>query len=301
MKQINILIITYKQEREIRRNLDSILKQKDFGLNQVIICDDCSPDSTWDVVCEYKNRFPDIIVPYQNDHNLGIYGNYNELIKKRGIADFYYVLAGDDELCDGIFEKLQYLAELNDIRNTDQTAVYFDWMAKKVDGRCVQYKNNLVARHNHNIFGLKLRNLISNRSCFVTKGIMDKMEPVDLSLGLSLAESLADLQYSILAQNNFYYSYIGSIYYSGIGVSTTIFTDEYLESSIKAWDVIKSKFDLSKKDSAWIEYEKNFYRFWINPSVSRLFLTIKSYFSGCYFVSVKQTLIDLYTIVSKIK
>ena len=46
-KKISVLIVTYKQADVIGRNIESIIQQKEYGLHEIIICDDCSPDNNW--------------------------------------------------------------------------------------------------------------------------------------------------------------------------------------------------------------------------------------------------------------
>ena len=50
MVKINVLIITYNQEDLIKRAIDSILCQKEYGLNKIVVSDDCSSDNTWNVL-----------------------------------------------------------------------------------------------------------------------------------------------------------------------------------------------------------------------------------------------------------
>ena len=52
-KKISVLIVTYKQANVIGRNIESILQQKDYGLHEIVICDDCSPDNNWEVIQSY--------------------------------------------------------------------------------------------------------------------------------------------------------------------------------------------------------------------------------------------------------
>ena len=54
--KIDILMATYNGEKYLREQIDSILNQtfKDFNL---IICDDCSKDSTKDILEEYNKNY----------------------------------------------------------------------------------------------------------------------------------------------------------------------------------------------------------------------------------------------------
>lgn len=274
MVRINILIITYKQQELIKRCLDSILCQKEFGLNNIIINDDCSPDNTWQVLCEYAEKFPTIVKPYRNQKNLGIYGNWNEMIKRKGDADVYYIMAGDDALCDGIFKTVQDRIVTEHIVCTESVAMYFDWKVINPNGVEVIYKNNAVLS-TADVFGLKLRNRISGRSCFVTEGLMKQYPNIRTDYGISLSETLADLQYSILAKKNYYSSYVGSVYYSGIGVSKNLFTKEYYSAEVVTWDKLIELFHLTGKNRFWGLYKRFYCKYMCQPN---LFYACKALF-----------------------
>lgn len=75
---ISIAMTTYNGERYLREQLDSILSQtvKDFEL---IVCDDCSTDGTWNILEEYKGKDKRISV-FRNDGNLGFKKNFEKAI-----------------------------------------------------------------------------------------------------------------------------------------------------------------------------------------------------------------------------
>ena len=56
VNKINVLVVTYNQENVIGRCLESILCQKVFGLNKIIICDDHSTDNNWLIINAYKEK-----------------------------------------------------------------------------------------------------------------------------------------------------------------------------------------------------------------------------------------------------
>ena len=66
---ISIAMTTYNGEKYLKEQINSILNQvyKDFEL---IICDDCSNDSTWEILTEYEQLDKRIKI-YRNDQNLG--------------------------------------------------------------------------------------------------------------------------------------------------------------------------------------------------------------------------------------
>ena len=134
-KKISVLIVTYKQAKVIGRNIESILQQKDYGLHEIVICDDCSPDNNWEVIQGYVERYPNIIRAYRNNPNLGIYGNSNKLITLAGNADLFCWLEGDDALCDGFFKKAQEVIVNNEIDLTKRVCIQADYKSITPEGR----------------------------------------------------------------------------------------------------------------------------------------------------------------------
>src|SRR6266446_7575330 len=92
--KISVLVIAYNHEEFIRQALDSVMMQRTDERFEIVVADDCSQDSTLDIVREYQTTNPDIrIVPLQE--NLGITRNY-----QRGFSacegKYIAVLEGDD-------------------------------------------------------------------------------------------------------------------------------------------------------------------------------------------------------------
>lgn len=75
---VSIAMATYNGEKYLREQIDSILKQtiQDFEL---IICDDCSTDTTWDILQEYQLQDARIKC-YRNEENLGFKKNFEKAI-----------------------------------------------------------------------------------------------------------------------------------------------------------------------------------------------------------------------------
>jgi len=77
--KISIALITYNGEKYIREQLDSILCQtmQDF---EVVVCDDCSTDSTRLILTEYAQKDIRIVLNF-NEKNLGFLKNIENAIK----------------------------------------------------------------------------------------------------------------------------------------------------------------------------------------------------------------------------
>jgi glycosyltransferase involved in cell wall biosynthesis len=248
---ISVLIITYNQQNVIGRAIESVLCQKNYGLKEIVVCDDCSKDNNWEIVNKYASQYPDIIRAYQNNPNLGIYGNLEKLVSLRGNSDLYYILSADDAMCDGYFKKVQSFIFKHKIDLNNNFVIYSDWKAVNPKGREVFFKNDKVRKHVP-IFRLLLRMYIYNRSTLLSKGVIDQFKHVTLEHGVSLSEMLFELQYTLYSDYSYYCPFVGSVYFSQTGVSTKMKTKKNAEENIYMWKYILEHFDLCKKDRTFV-------------------------------------------------
>lgn len=254
MYSINVLVITYNQHDVITRALDSVLRQKEYGLNKIIICDDCSTDNNAEVIQRYVDSHQSLIELYVNEKNLGIFGNLNKIIDLKGSADFYVFLSGDDSFCDGYFKTIQDVLSQEKISIKDKAvAVYSDW--KMVDTRGVEtvYRNDKVKDKRHNLMDYRLRGLIFERSVFLSSKLIHQFKPVDYSHGVPYAELTYDSQTAKYAENAYYVPYVASIYYSGIGFSTKTYNKSYREQYLFAHKALLESQSWSSKNENLIK------------------------------------------------
>jgi len=268
--KISVVIITYNQEKLIGRALDSILCQKDY-VHEIIVADDCSIDRNWDVISEYKRQFPSIVKPYQNEHNLGIFGNMESTWGKVE-GDIVFLLAGDDMFCDKIFEKTYEIVFRNKIDfESESFLILFDFMVKNTNGDERIISNSLINKHNS--LSLKIRNLIYNRSMGVSLSVIKKHISVKKEIGVC-AEGLIDIQSHLFSDKAYYMPYVGSVYFSNIGITTRLNRHEHIISYIRYYDVLRKMIEdtnqLTKEDTKWIIYSKSKFVFLNYPCFSNL-------------------------------
>lgn len=92
---LSVLVITYNQESTISKTLDSILSQEHTYSYEILVGDDCSKDNTRGIILDYAKQYPDIIKPIFNEKNLGIVGNFYNVLKKAN-GKYLMECAGDD-------------------------------------------------------------------------------------------------------------------------------------------------------------------------------------------------------------
>lgn len=91
---ISVVIITYNHVKFIRECIESVLSQT-LKPYEIIICDDCSTDGTWDIVSEYARRYPNIIKAYCQERNVGPYNNA-DFGRRMVKGEFICFIEGDD-------------------------------------------------------------------------------------------------------------------------------------------------------------------------------------------------------------
>lgn len=91
---ISIAMATYNGEKYLREQIDSILNQtiQDFEL---IVCDDCSTDTTWNILLDYQVQDKRIKC-YRNEENLGFKKNFEKAI--RLCTGEYIALSDQDDI-----------------------------------------------------------------------------------------------------------------------------------------------------------------------------------------------------------
>lgn len=266
-KTICILIICYKQQELIKRAINSLLQQKEYGLHRIVVCDDCSPDDTWKVLQEYKKRFPDLMCIYRNDENIGIYKNLEKVTSLRGDSDLYSYLAGDDEYCDGFFKALQEYILDHDIDFSKPIGFYGDYKGITPNGQVFLKKQDVVKDKNLNLFRLYIRGYVSGRSCFVNNPVLEKFTTTIYDKGLNLAESFYDSQKHRYIEDAHYINSIGNIYYTNIGVSKELrFTPYHKEEAITKWLYFIEKLIDNKTDVRYAYAEIYRAQFLISPT-----------------------------------
>lgn len=297
MLKINVLIVTYKQALVIGRTIESILQQKDYGLNKIVICDDCSPDNNWDIIQSYVTKYSGLIDAYRNENNLGIYGNSNKLITLRGDADFYCWLEGDDALCDGFFREIQNANLRLGVNREEKVAIMSNFLIKNVDGTELSDSRNSIINNQNDYFGLYIRGLISWRASVFSEALMATFKPAILDKGLSLAESSFDCQFFRALDKAYYIPINGSVYHAGIGVSVNLNDTKSAYKSTEGiiqWEYYIHNLVSKRIDTQWCRANLTRCAFYLKPSIGAFIKAVYFYITGTfpiYKISIKKIVI----------
>lgn len=92
---LSVCLITYNHEKYVRQALEGILMQKVNFPIEVIIADDCSTDSTREIILEYKEKYPELIKLIFQKKNVGAAKNWKDLISSPA-GKYIAYFEGDD-------------------------------------------------------------------------------------------------------------------------------------------------------------------------------------------------------------
>lgn len=299
-KSITVLVLCYKQQEVIKRALDSVLSQKEYGLKKIVVCDDCSPDKTWDVLEDYKNRYPEYLDIYRNEKNMGIYQNEEKLMSLRGESDLYVNLSGDDAFSNGYFKAIQEYIQMNEVDFTVPICIYADFMTEMPDGKQMLHKQSIAANKDLNKFSLYIRYKLSGRSTMFNDLIVQKQQPTIFEKGLNLAESLYDCQKHYHVEKSYYVPVLGNIYFGGIGISAKLIDTDYYTTQAKAkWQYFLDHLIDQKSDVCLAQAEIVKCEFMLKPSWKTFTQSIALFKKSGYPNKVKYRDIKSFTYLMK--
>lgn len=111
MSKIDILMATYNGENFLKEQIESILNQT-YSNFRLIISDDCSKDTTREILKEYEKKDNRIEIYFQ-EKNLGYVKNFEFLLNK--VQNEFYMLSDQDDywLPEKIEKSLEKLQENN--------------------------------------------------------------------------------------------------------------------------------------------------------------------------------------------
>lgn len=101
--QISILMSVYNCENTLKQSIDSILAQT-YTNWEFIICNDCSTDGTYNVLMEYKEKYPDKFIIISNETNLRLAASLNHCLEYAN-GEYCARMDGDDYVSPDRFEK----------------------------------------------------------------------------------------------------------------------------------------------------------------------------------------------------
>lgn len=220
---VSIYCLAYNHEKYIRNTLEGFISQKTDFLFEVIIHDDASTDNTANIIKEYEQKYPEIIIPiYQTENQYSqkkmILSNY---IYPKMRGKYIAVCEGDDYWCDE--QKLQKQVEFLESHK--------EYIACVHNTLRINYKN-----HKQELFNMKQEDydpqfqeiIQGGAACYHLSSLVYKRELLESRPDFcKVARGMGDYQMSIFLALSGKIHYIGkimSVYRYGVEGSWTVRT-----------------------------------------------------------------------------
>lgn len=110
-KKISVIMGVYNCESTLERAIESIVNQT-YGNWELIMCDDGSTDSTYEIAERYRDRFPEKIIILRNDKNMHLANALNKCLQA-ATGEYIARMDADDESLPERFEKQIMFLELH--------------------------------------------------------------------------------------------------------------------------------------------------------------------------------------------
>lgn len=241
-----ILMVSYNHENYIKQALDSILLN-DVLPDVLIIYDDCSVDSTWTIIKEYRERFPDIIKARQNEKNLGLYANINA-VWCAGIATDCDVLSwcsGDDLLEKNLIENLnaEIIKQKIDIKN-DKCIIVTNSVLLYPTGKKKIWNNYKLK--NTDMRTARLGKKLNYREVGMSRKLFENFIPLRDDIGLA-SDTLWTFHNDYYCEKWYFADFVGAYYRVNVGAVSRSKVFDLLKSESVAYSILleSKEYDLT--------------------------------------------------------
>ena len=92
--KISVALCTYNGENFLREQINSIINQS-VSVNEIVVCDDCSSDTTPTILEEYNQKYPQLFKIFINEINLRSSKNFEKAISLT-TGDYIFLADQDD-------------------------------------------------------------------------------------------------------------------------------------------------------------------------------------------------------------
>lgn len=234
----SVICCTYNQEKYIEDTILSVLCQNTPYRYEFIIHDDCSTDSTSNIIKEYANKYPNIIkhiIPEKNIYSQGLKPSVNALSFSNG--NYIALCEGDDFWIDDkkLKKQLDLLEERKDVDICFSAAYTLEPNGKK----------NITANYGENIFVTPLSEVIRQGGAYMPTASLIFRKKVALEFRKNFEKAPV---------GDYYYQILGSI--SNGAVYLPDITCVYRINALGSWSISRSNINEEKLIKELNEHEK---------------------------------------------
>lgn len=255
----SVALCTYNGEKFLSQQLDSILNQTS-PIDEIVVCDDCSTDSTISILRSYSEKNPGKFNIISNDHNLRSVKNFEKTISLCN-NDIIFLCDQDDIWSPNKVEKiLEIFEKKNNISAICTNGNIIDENSLNIDTIPVWDFPKLVEENGYIFDKYNILNLVDNFCTGATmafrKKLIDQIIPIPLidemhhdrwiALVAVLHDELYFLDEKLISYRRHATQQVGSVFY---------------ENSTETKKSITNYFSIDKKNKNFKEYKKLLRRF----------------------------------------
>ena len=108
----SVALCSYNGATFIKKQIDSILNQKYFKIDEIVVCDDNSTDDTLKIINNFEQIYPGVFSIHKNEINLGSTKNFEKALKLC-TGDFIFLADQDDIWKDNKVQKILAVFDKN--------------------------------------------------------------------------------------------------------------------------------------------------------------------------------------------
>lgn len=210
--KVSVCVVTYNQEKYIAQCLQSLVDQETNFKFEIIVGEDCSTDSTREIIEEFVVKYPSIVRPLFRDMNLGGGENYTQT-HAAAMGQYIVHMDGDDYSLPG---KLQLQVDFLD-NNPDCNIVWHPVNTLHPDGTLTEVSTtSLYSKKFYRKDIIKLIAIAANSSKMYRKSVRDFDLP-----GFELVDYFANVEQVKGGYAAFASDKALGVYRSGIGVASS--------------------------------------------------------------------------------
>ena len=168
---VSVAMATYNGEDFLREQLDSIIAQT-HPVDEIVISDDNSKDSTKNILIEYQSKYPGIIKLSLNDTNVGFIRNFERAIES--CTSHFVALCDQDDVWDETkIERLVTEIGSHDLIHSDAQLV-----DKKCNSIAASFSRYSKKNVKHRSFtDICINNSVTGCTCMFKRTILEKALP----------------------------------------------------------------------------------------------------------------------------
>ncbi len=230
---------SYNAEKYIECAINSVVSQSTLP-SEVIILDDYSLDETWNIICDFKKRYPLIIKNYRNEKNIGLYQNLNKL-KKMPSGDIISFVAGDDMLDTDFITNINDFILKNKIDDFSKKFMIITNSIEIIDAEYSTYNNYIYK--DYSVIKSALRGRLHIWDNGISSGLFYSMPDFVEDIG-NHADSLQITKRISISEQIYFLDKIGYKYRKNVGVTVNTNRKVQTESYLTVLNLIKEDREL---------------------------------------------------------